>query len=325
MRPGDSHPVETKLMNQNIDEIIAASKAKEAELRKSTEEILGPYCDALRGFIDSASEWKAAADQAFDLDLEQCRTDLFVARAVSLNILTNRALETAHEIARLLQAGAGTPAMVSWRALSEAKNTAMLIDLDVEGPAGFLWLHHGVIEQARMMEDDDAGESFADQAKQVLADAGLGYDRSQRDPWAKGVDGNLHANAVDRCMYVWRHRKYPPELDQDTRSKMEAAEVKMIRQSNALAHPTMHRSVVEYDPQLLMLAAILDPMAVMLAYKVAASELKLWETTQTVGEQFHLYPEGNDEAKTLSYIVMELYNHCREVFHEQFIKPSPPT
>ena len=101
--------------------------------------------------------------------------------------------------------------------------------------------------------------------------------------------------------------------------------MKMIRQSNALAHPTMHRSVLEYNPQLLMLAAILDPRAVMLAYKVAASELKQWETTETVGEQFHLYPDGNDQAKTLSYIVMELYNHCRDVFYDQFVKPGSST
>ena len=175
------------------------------------------------------------------------------------------------------------------------------------------------------MEDDDAGASFADQAKQVLADAGFEYDRNQRDPWARGVDGNLHTNAVDRCRYVWRSRKFPPEVDQDTRSTLEDAEVKMIRQSNALAHPTMQRSVLEYNPQLLMLAAILDPMAVMLAYKVAASELKLWETTETVGEQFLLYPEGNDQAKTLSYIVMELYNHCRDVFYDQFVRPGSST
>ena len=312
-------------MNQNINRIIASSKAKEAELRETTEAVMGPYCDALRGFIDSASEWKTAADQAFDIDFEQCRTDPFIARVVSLNILTSRMLETAHDIARLLQVGAGTPAMVSWRALSEAKNTALLIDLNVEGPAGFIWLHHGMIEYSRMMEDDDAGVSFADQAKQVLADAGFDYDRNQRDLWAKGVDGILHTNAVDRCRYVWSYRKFPPEVDQETRSALEEAEVKMIRQSNALAHPTMHRSVVEYNPQLLMLAAILDPMAVMLAYKVAASELKLWETTETVGEQFHLYPEGNDQAKTLSYIVMELYNHCRDVFHDQFLEPRSST
>ena len=240
-------------MNQSINQIIASSRAKEAELREETEAVMGSYCDALRGFIDSAGEWKTAADQAFDIDFNQCRTDPFAARAVSLNILTNRALETAHDIARLLQVGACTPAMVSWRALSEAKNTALLIDLDAEGPAGFIWLHHAIIEQARMMEDDDPGASFADQAKQVLAEAGFEYDRSQRNPWAKGVDGNLHVNAVDRCRYVWSYRKFPPEVGQDTRSKLEDAEEKMIRQSNALAHPTMHRSVLEYNPQLLMI------------------------------------------------------------------------
>ena len=105
-------------MNQNINQIIASSRAKEAEIQEETEAVMGPYCDALRGFIDSAGEWKTAADQAFDIDFKQCRTDPFAARSVSLNILTNRVLETAHDIARLLKAGAGAPAMVSWRTLS---------------------------------------------------------------------------------------------------------------------------------------------------------------------------------------------------------------
>ena len=118
MRHGDSHPMETEAMNQNINQIIASSKVKETELLEETEAVMGSYCDAPRGFIDSDGEWKTTADQAFDIDFKQCRTDPFAARAVSLNILTNRVLETAHDIARLLKAGAGAPPMVSWRALS---------------------------------------------------------------------------------------------------------------------------------------------------------------------------------------------------------------
>ena len=104
------------------------------------------------------------------------------------------------------------------------------------------------------------------------------------------------------------------------RSTLESAEIRMIRQSNAVAHPTLYKSMVDYDPHPLMLTAILDPMAVMLAYKVAASDLKLWPFTETVGDQFHLYPSDNTQVKTLSLMVIESYDHCRNLYYQQFLQ-----
>ena len=60
-----------------------------------------------------------------------------------------------------------------------------------------------------MMEDDDPGASFADQAKQVLADAGFEYDRNQRNLWTKGVDGNLHVNAVGQMQICVELQEVP--------------------------------------------------------------------------------------------------------------------
>ena len=186
-------------MYRTVDQIISASKAQEAEMREVVEGSIGDFCDALRGFIDTAIEWKVAADKAFDIDIDRSTSDLSTARSVSLSILTNRTMETARDIARLLQTGATIPAMVSWRILSETKNIALLIDLDVSGTAGFLWLHYGVIEQAKMMGQDRAMLNAIARGKQLLLDAGFKYDIRKRDPWALGIDGKTHANAVERA------------------------------------------------------------------------------------------------------------------------------
>ena len=308
------------MIYQTVEEAIAATKDEYAKQREESEALLGNYCDALLGFIKTSSRWKAAIDQAFSINVDDANTDPFTARALSLSILTTRILNTALDISGLLRIGAMIPAIVSWRIMSEAKNAALLIDLDPTGSAGFLWLHHGVIEQAKMMGDDPTTLNAISQGKEILAQAGFKYDSRKGVPWALGIDGKTHSNAVDRCKYVWKHRKFPMEVDQQTLSMLESAEIQMIRQSNTVAHPTLYHSSVDFSPQILIVTACLEPMAVMLAYKAAGSHLKLWPPTETVGDQFHVYPPGNPEPEELGFMAMELYFHCWNVFTSQFLE-----
>ena len=307
-------------MDSTVEEIISAAKAEHTQQQREIEAIFGKCCDDLRGFIETARGWKNIADEAFSIDIEASSTHLFTARSLSLSILTSKILETALDIAGLLQTGMAIPAMVSWRIMSEAKNTALLIDLDIRGQAGFLWLHHGVIEQAKMMRNDQTTLNAIEQGKRILARAGFAYDSKKRDPWALGIDGKIHSNAVDRCRYVWTHRKFPLGVDQNTLSLLESAEIEMIKQSNAVAHATLNRSMMDFNPHLLLLTAFLDPMAVMLAYKTAASDLKLWPVTGTVGEQFQVYPPEHHEAREMSSMVMELYEYCLSAYASQFLQ-----
>ena len=129
---------------------------------------------------------------------------------------------------------------------------------------------------------------FADQAKQILADAGFEYDGRSRDPWAI-MDGKKYANSIARSEYVWRHRRFPPAASSQIRAELAAAEQRMIRASNMFVHPTATlREILEDKLHAMVLATVLDPMAVMLAYKVAASEVAGWSFTKPVGEQFHV-------------------------------------
>ncbi len=307
-------------MYKSIAEVIAESKEKDANNRAELEPLIGDYCNALRAFVDTALEWQGAADEAFALDLDQIVSDWLVTRVISLQLLTTKALETARDIAGLLQIGATTPALVSWRTLSETKNAASIISLDVSGKAGFLWFHYGFINRAKFLENDGTAREAVDIAKSILAEAGFKYDSSKRNSWALGLDGKTYSNAVDRCGYVWKNRPYPIEVDEEIRSFLETAEVDMIRQSNAVAHPTMDRSALNYDPHPLMIASLLEPMGVMLAYKEAASDLKGWLLTPTVGERFLLYPPKYTRAQTLSAMVMKLYFHCSELYRQRFLE-----
>ena len=60
-------------------------------------------------------------------------------------------------------------------------------------------------------------------------------------------------------------------------------------------------------------------MSVMLAYKVAASDHVDWPYTETVGEQFLIYPHAEEQARALSFIVYELYDHCGKVILRHYL------
>ena len=305
-------------MYKPVNEIIAESKIKEAELRKAARDSIGNCCDALRGFIDTAAEWKDAADRAFDLDIPKSREDPFIARALSLSILTNRTLEISNEIVRVVQAGSRRSALASWRALAEAKNNALLIDLDVSGTAGFLWQHYGVIENARIHKGDEAARRNAEISEKCLAEAGCKYKHQQREHWAKGVDGKPLTNAVARSRYVANNRKLPPQVDKRTIQMLAQKEQEMIREANFVVHPTFSRHTVDVSLPWIMLSAIIEPMAVMLAYKAAASDAAGWPYSETVGEQFQIYPAETQEVAMLSLMVMETYQYCLDLFRSQF-------
>ena len=94
----------------------------------------------------------------------------------------------------------------------------------------------------------------------------------------------------------------------------------MIRETGNLLHPTLTpRVVVAGKLPAMVMSTILDPMAVMLAYKVAASELVGWPETKTVGEQFHVYPAGYETAESLSFMVKSMYDHCKIVARQYFL------
>ena len=307
-------------MHRTVEEAIAASKKKESKELAGMEAAAGDFCDALRGLVDISMEWKAATDAVVNINLDDARIDLFTARAVSLSVLTARILERAREMPKALMSGALMSTVSVWRYISETKNIAMAIDVDLEGPTGFLWLNHGMIDQAKV---DGAGEEspkFAEQAKQILAEAKLPYDRGKRDPWKEGIDGKKYTTAVDRSQYVWRMRKFPARFGPEERSYLANAEQRMIKLANSLIHPTMTpQDKLKGSLHPMMLTMILDLMAVMLAYKVAVSDVAGWPYTKTVGEQFHVYPPEAAEARNLSYMVAEMQEHCLSVFRERFM------
>ena len=125
-------------MHRTVEEVIAASKQKESKELAEMERVAGDFCDALRGFVDISIEWKMETDAAVGINFDDVRTDLFTARAVSLSVLTARALERARETPKALMAGALMSVVGVWRYVSETKNIAMAIDVDLEGPTGFL-------------------------------------------------------------------------------------------------------------------------------------------------------------------------------------------
>ena len=307
-------------MYRTIEEIMAAAKQEEIEERAKTEASVGGVCDALRGFVDISMEWKRAADEALKIKIEDVRDDPFTARAVSLSILTKNILLSAWEMPKALLSGAAISTAASWRYITETKNIAMLIDLDVDGTAGFQWLHHKVIEQDKGSRPGDDFWGFAEQAKEFLNNAGLGYQKDERDPWSVGVEGKKYGNSVDRSGYVWNNRKFPPEVSEQFRSSMFQAEQSMIRIANGLAHPTlMPPEKLKNKVPAMMLTAVNDPLAVMLAYKVAASDLAGWPYTKTVGEQFHIYPPDQGTLRELSYMVLDMNKHCANVIRDRYL------
>ena len=306
-------------MYRTLEEIIEHHKQVESQGFVDLKSALGDYCDALRGFLEIAGEWKTAADEAFNLNVADSRKDFFKARSLSLNVLTARTLSVARDVPRVLLSGASIPTVLTWRHVSEAKNIALLIDLDIAGKAGFLWLHYKAIEQAKVDPTSKESQSVKDLSKRVLTEAGLPYDRKAKDPWAIGIDGKIKDNAIKRSEYIWEYRKFPPEVGEGKRSYLADAEQKMIRLSNAFAHPTLTPwDALNRNFHATMLSTPLDVMAVMLAYKAAASDAAGWPHRETVGEQFHLYPEENQEAGILSLMVKETYEHCLAVFNNQF-------
>ena len=301
-------------------EIIAFHKEKEAQELSQLESMIGDFCGALRGFIEISGEWKTAADEAFNINIENCRDDHFTARAVSLSLLTTKILTAARDVPRVLLSGAIAPALVTWRYVAESKNIAMLIDLDVDGTAGFLWLHHSTIEQAKVDPTLPESIAVARQARGFLEEVGSPYSSKVKEPWAIGIDGKTHSNSVDRSKYIWKYRKYPSDCSDELRCSLAEAEQKRIRASNALAHPTLTpRDIIEDIVHAMMLTTVIDVMAVMLAYKVAASDVVGLPYTKTVGEQFHIYPQGREEVRAISSMVQSLYEHCFAAFQKQFI------
>ena len=196
----------------------------------------------------------------------------------------------------------------------------MMVDLDVVGPTGFLWLHHGIIEMAKIGAAGKDSKKFAEQVKEILASWGFEYNPRARDPWSIGIDGKRYSNSIDRSKYIWQHRKFPPDFTEKERPYFAAVEQQMIRESGNLLHPTLTpREVIAGKLPAMMMSTILDPMAVMLAYKVAASELVGWPEKETVGEQFHVYPPGEEAAESLSFMVKEMYDHCQSIFRQHFL------
>ena len=298
---------------------MASAKQEEVDDRAKMEEVASGICDALRGFIDVSIEWKTEADKAFNIEPERARKSPFVARAFSLNVLTSRILTTAFEIPRSLMSGSLTSTVVNWRHATEAKNIALMIDLDVVGPMGFLWLHYNMIEQAKVSVPRTGSQRVAAQAKQILEEAGYEYDSGSKDPWAI-INGKKYTNSIARSEYVWRHRKFPPEASQQLRRKMADAEQLLIRASNMMTHPTLlPQEILQDKLYALIFSMTLDPMAVMMAYKNAASEVVGWPPTKTVGDQFHVYPSEQEQAGELSLMVKDMYDHCAEVFREHFL------
>ena len=297
---------------------MTSAKQKDLDCRAGMEDAIGDVCDALRGFIDISMEWKTQVDDVFNLDPSRARTSHFAARTISLSLLTNKILQAACEIPRVLMSGALTSTVIDWRCVVEAKNIALMIDLDVMGPMGFLWLHYGLIEQSKVGGAGEDSRLLADQAKRILRDAGFEYDGRTRDPWAK-IGDKRFSNSMERSEYVWRHRKFPSQVSAQMRIEMATAEQNMIRASNMFAHPTLAPQEVFRDKlRPMLLSTVLDPMAVMLAYKVAGSELVGWEYTTTVGEQFHVYPRENGDAKALSFALIEIYDHCFKVLRKHY-------
>lgn len=298
-------------MSLSIAEIIAVSKERDTELRRVVDSEWGVLVDAVRGFVHTAGEWHQAVSIPFSEAARAMATDKSAARVTSLSALTGRTIEVADDIVRVVQGGSAKSAFALWRTLAEAKNNALLIDLDVSGEAGFLWLHLGVIEGPKSDPTNKELAWAAEQSKKYLADAGVEYNGRKRDPWAIGIDGKIHANALSRSEYVARHRKLPYGIPRERYTEVAIAEQAMIRKSNAVAHPTLFRGKVDVPLPVIMLAAIIDPMAVMLAYKAAASDLLGWPPLPTtVGEQFTIYPPENHEAGILSATVMAMYSHC---------------
>lgn len=307
-------------MYLSVEEIISDSKKElETGLRLVADSDLGKLCDAINGFVHTAVEWKKAANQAFGEELfDEVATNKFAARAASLSVLTNATIEIASDIVRSVQAGSSKSAFALWRALAEAKNNALLIDLDVSGTAGFLWLHYGVINGAKADPRNEDLKWAAEAAKNYLLTAGFRYDGKSRDPWAKGIDGKTYGNALLRSEYIARYRKLPAEIPREHLEMLSAAEQEMIRMSNAVAHPILFRGTINVPLPAIILASIIDPMAVMLAYKVAASELQGWPQYPTVGEQFTIYPVENQEARVLSDAVVAMHFHCVAICRKLF-------
>ena len=306
-------------MGKAVEEIIASAKLRAVDDRIKMEDTVGEFCDALLGFIDVSIQWKIEVDDVLNLDANWARVSPFAARAISLSLLTTKILDTAYEIPKSLMSGAFTSTVVNWRYVVETKNIALMIDLDIVGPMGFLWLNYNMIDQAKVRGAGKDSELIALQAKRILCEAGFGYDGNSKEPWAK-IDERRYSNSISRSKYVWSHREFPPEVSEQLRTELAASEESMIRASNKLAHPTLASPRVFGDNlHAMMLSTVLEPMAVMLAYKVAASELAGWEKTKTVGEQFLTYPHEYTKAKALSFKVKEIYDYCFEVFRNQWL------
>ena len=175
-------PTEDVSMYRSVEEIIAAAKQREVDHRARMEDVAGNVCNALRGFINVSIEWKTEADRAFDIDPYKARKSPFVARALSLNVLTSRILTTAFEIPRLLMSDALISTAVNWRHITEAKNIALMIDLDVVGTMGFLWLHYNMIEQAKVSVPGSGSQRVEAQGKQTLEEMGFEYNSRSKDP-----------------------------------------------------------------------------------------------------------------------------------------------
>ena len=303
-----------------IEQILAASRTREDELREVAQVTIGDLCDAVRGFLDTASDWKTIAETELSLDLVLARTDWSVARAYSLSVLGGRILEIACDIPRLLLADARLPAMAIWRALVEAKNIAFLIDINSTGPTGLLWNHYGIIEHAKAYKNDSEAREAAEQSKRSLKELGFEYKSRAREPWAIGADGGNYNNAVCRCRYVWANRSLPNHIDDELRARLASVEEQLIRRSNAVVHPSMLRHEIQIPLGLMIISSIVYPMEVIQAYKSAASEVLGWSSDGPKEEQFHVYPSNDMRAFDLSLKTTMMYYHCLILGANQFLE-----
>ena len=171
---------------------------------------------------------------------------------------------------------------------------------------------------------EDGTSGFADQAKQILEEAGFKYDKNDPDPWTKETNGRKNRNSVQQSGFVWHHRKFPPDMSSSLRSSLAENEQDLLRLANKFAHPTLvSPDMIQQKVPRIILTSIQSAMSVMLAYKAAASDLLDWPYTRTVEEQFLIYPPHEEQVKILSSMVFEMYDHCSEVIRSHYLGETP--
>lgn len=299
------------LMDVSIANMIAAAKANETEMREVAEVIFGECTDALLGYEHAAALWKNAADDVFQIGMEESLSNDFTARAFALAGLASRTLESMRDMVRSLRSGSITQTMVCWRAFAEAKNSALFIDMNKAGSAGWRWMCHQGIEQAKLNPDDHLWKDYREFLEKRLEERDSEAGAGRMDTWAVSDDHKQYKDAISRSEYVWRCRPLP--LSPDVRAAMMKFETDMIKQANSVVHPTLSKALVQISPHVHLVSTLVDSMAVMEAYKIAAGSTRGWPDT----DQFSEYPAQQLNLQDLADNVLLMHGHCLIVCHNQ--------